>query len=160
MQPLSTEHVTQALDARGVTYTLLPATSPTPTSEDAAREIGCEVGQIAKSICFIIDGQPVLVVTSGDFNVDDRKLATRFSVGRKKVKLAKPDDCITIFGYEPGGVAPVGHRTPDIPVYIDEMLKRYSVVYAAAGSKQVNFEIALSDLQHATRGQFADVIKE
>ncbi|MFW5748936.1 MAG: YbaK/EbsC family protein, partial [Chloroflexota bacterium] len=109
-----------------------------------------------KSICFLVNGEPVLVVASGDNMVDDRKLANHFDVGRKKVKTARPDQCVAIFGYQPGGVAPVGHRTPDIPVLIDADLQRYSVIWAAAGSANANFGLTPRQLIDITGGTIID----
>ena len=82
-----------------------------------------------------------------------------FSVGRKKVKTAKPEQCIEIYGYAPGGVPPVAHRTPNLPIYIDESFKRYETVYAAGGAHNAIFPIQLSQLVVITNGQFADVYK-
>lgn len=160
MQALSTDHVVDALRERDFDVQLLHAESPTPTSEDAAAEIGCTVGQIAKSICFMVDGDtPLLVVASGDQQVDDRKIAGLFNVGRKKVKMAKPDQCVEIFGYPPGGVPPVGHRSDGIKILLDETLRRFDKVYAAAGSAQINFGITPDELERVTGGQYIDVAK-
>lgn len=160
MQALTPEDVRRALDATPFEFEILHCDEPTPTSADAARVIGCEVGQIAKSICFLVAGEPVLVVTSGDQQVDDRKIAAMYEVGRKKVKLAKPDECIAIYGYAPGGVPPLGHRTPNIRIFLDVMLKRYPVVYAAAGSAHDNFGLTIPQLEQVTSGTWADVARD
>lgn len=160
MQPLTPDDVRAVLDAANLGLSIRHFDESTATSELAAQAIGCVVGQIAKSICILVDGDPILVVASGDQQVDDRKIATLFEVGRKKVKLAKPDQCIEIYGYAPGGVPPVGHRTPGIPVYLDEMLKRYDVVYAAAGTANDNFGMTIEQLETLTNGTWADVAKD
>ncbi|QPC84772.1 YbaK/EbsC family protein [Phototrophicus methaneseepsis] len=159
MQPLTPDDVRLALDAANLGLTIRHFDDSTATSELAAEAIGCVVGQIAKSICILVDGVPILVVASGDQQVDDRKIATMFEVGRKKVKLAKPDQCIEIYGYAPGGVPPVGHRTPNIPIYLDQTLKRYETVYAAAGSPNDNFGMTIEQLETLTGGTWADVSK-
>ena len=133
---------------------------PTATSQQAADQIGCQLGQIVKSIAFLIDGEPILVLASGDGMVDDKKLAAMFGVGRKKVKIAKPDQLIDIYGYAPGCVPPFGHRTAGIPKYIDEALQRYTVVYAAGGAANAIFEIPLDTLVEKTNGSFANVRKD
>ncbi|MCB9462020.1 MAG: YbaK/EbsC family protein [Anaerolineaceae bacterium] len=160
MQPLTTDHVRAAIDAANLGLTVREFSESTATSELAAAAIGCDVGQIAKSICLIVNGAPILVVASGDKQVDDRKIATMFEVGRKKVKLAKPDECVEIYGYAPGGVPPVGHRTPNIPIYLDAFLKRFDTIYAAAGSANHNFGMGVNQLQTLTNGTWADVAKE
>jgi prolyl-tRNA editing enzyme YbaK/EbsC (Cys-tRNA(Pro) deacylase) len=133
--------------------------STTATSQQAADNIGCELGQIVKSILFIIDGQPIVVLTSGDQYVDDRKLATRFEVGRKKVKTAKPEECIAIYGYAPGAVPPLAYRSPNIIVLADEALQRYETVYAAGGAHNAIFPVELTQLIAITGATFAEVVK-
>ena len=159
MQPLTPTHVQQTLDAR------LPGTKitffdePTATSQQAADAIGCELGQIVKSLAFVVDGTPVLVLASGDQRVDDRKLATLYTVGRKKVKTATPAQCVEIYGYVPGGVPPVAHRQT-LPTYIDDSLRRYETVYAAAVAHNAIFPLAFDDLVKITDGTVMDVKKE
>jgi len=156
--PLQPDSVQKILDPLGIEIIFYDAT--TATSQQAADNIGCELGQIVKSLAFIINGEPILVLASGDQFVDDKKLAAMFSVGRKKVKTAKPEQCIEIYGYAPGGVPPVGHRTPNLPVYVDESFKRYEQVYAAGGAHNAIFPIKLAQLLEITDGQYADVRKE
>lgn len=157
MQPLTTTDVQAALDQLGLGIQIRLFDSSTATSQQAADNIGCELGQIVKSLCFIIDGQPIVVLASGDQRVDDRKLAEFYGVGRKKVKIASVEECVAIYGYEPGGVPPVGHRTPGLPIYIDDSLQRYEMLYAAGGAHNAIFPITLAQLTAATGGMIADV---
>lgn len=157
MQPLTTTDVQAALDQLGLGIQIRLFDSSTATSQQAADNIGCELGQIVKSLCFIIDGQPIVVLASGDQRVDDRKLAEFYGVGRKKVKIASVEECVAIYGYEPGGVPPVGHRTPGLPIYIDDSLQRYEMLYAAGGAHNAIFPITLAQLTAATGGTIADV---
>jgi len=157
MQPLTTTDVQAALDQLGLGIQIRLFDSSTATSQQAADNIGCELGQIVKSLCFIIDGQPIVVLASGDQRVDDRKLAEFYGVGRKKVKIASAEECVAIYGYEPGGVPPVGHRTPGLPIYIDDSLQRYEMLYAAGGAHNAIFPITLAQLTAATGGTIADV---
>lgn len=161
MQPMETSDVQARLDELALDIEIMEFDSSTATSQMAADNIGCELGQIVKSLGFMINKEnPILILTSGDQIVDDRKLATMFEVGRKKVRMMNPEQCIDILGYAPGGVPPVGHRTNGFPVYIDEMLKRYETVYAAGGSAQTIFPIPLDTLQSVTQATFADVVKD
>jgi prolyl-tRNA editing enzyme YbaK/EbsC (Cys-tRNA(Pro) deacylase) len=132
----------------------------TATSQQAADNIGCALGQIVKSIAFIVDGQPILVLTSGDQRVDDKKIAERFNVGRKKVKVATPEELVAIYGYEPGAVPPFGHRTGGFPIFIDDSLQRFDQLYAAGGAHNAIFPITLAQLQAATGGTLADVVRQ
>jgi prolyl-tRNA editing enzyme YbaK/EbsC (Cys-tRNA(Pro) deacylase) len=161
MEAFTPEHVRAILDALGLqTIEIQRFAESTATSQQAADAIGCQLGQIVKSLCFMIEGQPLLVLASGDGMVDDRKLATLYSVGRKKVKTASPDECVSIFGYAPGGVAPFGHRTPNLTVYIDDALQRFAVVYAAAGAHNAIFEIPLEVLIEKAGGKVMNLRKD
>lgn len=160
MQPLTPADVQAVLDKHNTGIVITFYENSTATSQQAADNIGCELGQIAKSLAFLIDDQPVVVIASGDQRIDERKLATRFNVGRKKVKSASADQCIAIYGYAPGGVPPFGHRTEGIPVLIEDSMQRYELVYAAAGAHNAIFPIPLQLLVDITGGQFADLKRE
>jgi prolyl-tRNA editing enzyme YbaK/EbsC (Cys-tRNA(Pro) deacylase) len=160
MQPQTPEDVQRALDR------LVPGTqirffeTTTATSQQAADNIGCELGQIVKSICFIISGtQPVIVLTSGDQRVDDRKIAGLMSVGRKQVKTATADECVNVFGYPPGSVPPLAHRAENIIYFIDDSLRRFDQLYAAGGAHNAIFPITLAELERATGGKVVDVVR-
>lgn len=157
MDELTPASVQQALDAFGLGLQITFFEASTATSQQAADRIGCELGQIAKSLLFLVDEQPLLVVASGDQRVDDKKLATRFEVSRKKIKIATAEQCIAITGYAPGGVPPVGHRTADLTRLLDDSLQRYDQLYAAAGAHNAIFAVTVAQLAEITGADFADV---
>lgn len=159
MQPLSPKDVQAALDALQIDTQIRFFETPTATSQQAADNIGCQLGQIVKSICFLVENQPIIVLTSGDQKVDDRKLAAIYNVGRKKVKAADAVQLVEIYGYEPGSVPPFGHRSK-IPTYIDQTLSRFDIIYAAGGAHNAIFPITLAQLQTATGGTLTDVVRE
>jgi prolyl-tRNA editing enzyme YbaK/EbsC (Cys-tRNA(Pro) deacylase) len=160
MQPFTPAHVQAALDRLNLGVTIHFYENSTATSQLAADNIGCELGQIIKSLAFMVDGKPILVLASGDQRVDDRKLAAMFNVGRKKVRTATPEQCIEIYGYAPGGVPPLAHRTPDLPVYLDDSLQRYQQLYAAGGAHNAIFPITLDQLVGVSGAPFADVKRD
>jgi prolyl-tRNA editing enzyme YbaK/EbsC (Cys-tRNA(Pro) deacylase) len=160
MQPLTPDDVLAAMHELGVETELRFFDATTATSAQAAEQIGCKLGQIVKSLGFMVDGQPVLVLASGDGMVDEKKLAAMHSVGRKKIKTAKPEQLIEVWGYPPGGVPPFGHRTNGFPIYVDNALQRFEVVYAAGGAHNAIFKIPLAKLIEVTGGAFADVRKD
>lgn len=160
MQELTPQHVQAELDRLNTGITIHFFETTTATSQQAADNIGCELGQIVKSIAFLVDSQPIVVLTSGDQLVDDRKIATMYEVGRKKVKTAKPDQMVAIYGYPPGSMPPLAYRTPDIHVYLDESLQRYETVYAAGGAHNAIFPIALAQLADISGAKFVDVVKQ
>ncbi len=160
MQALTPDHVQRVLDGFALGLRVVHFEDSTFTSEDAARSIGCELGQIAKSMCLMVDGSPTVAVAAGDKRLSDAKIARHFSVGRKKVKIATGAQCLDIFGYPPGGVAPVGHRTEGVRVIIDETLSRWPVVYAAAGTHHDNVSLTFDQLITVTGGVVVDCVKE
>lgn len=160
VEALTPDHVQRVLDGFGLGLRVVHFEESTFSSEDAARVIGCELGQIAKSMCLMVDGDAVLVVASGDKRLSDAKIARRFSVGRKKVRIATAAQCLELFGYPPGGVSPVGHRTPGVPVVVDETLARMPRLYAAAGTHHDNFSLTFDQLVTITGGVVSDCVKE
>ena len=131
----------------GITVRQFP--QGTRTASDAARAVGCELGQIVKSLVFVAGGRPVVALVSGPNRLDERKLA---AVAGEPVGKADAEAARSATGYAIGGVPPFGHAT-EVPVFMDEDLLRYATVWAAAGRPDSVFEIApdtLRELSHAT----------
>ncbi|HYM91835.1 MAG TPA: YbaK/EbsC family protein [bacterium] len=150
------ERVRTALAARGLTVEIVEFSESTRTAEEAARAVGVTVGQIVKSLVFVADGRPVLVLTSGGNRVDLKKVARL--AGASRVEKATAEMTRAATGFSIGGVPPVGHPTT-LPVLVDEMLLRYAVVYASAGTPHAVFAIAPRDLERVTGGMVADVVE-
>jgi len=155
LQP-SAQKVADAAAALGVDIDIVTFEQPTRTAEQAAAAIGCAVGQIVKSLVFIVGGTPVMALVSGSNQLETRKLAGLFGVGRKQVERADADTVRAVTGYAIGGVPPFGHATA-LPVYIDEDLARYEVIWAAAGTPNTVFAITPIDLLRASGGLVADL---
>jgi len=160
MDEWNAQHVQRALDESAPDIQIRFFEYSTATSQMAANNIGCELGQIAKSIVFWVEERPAVVIISGDQRVDDRKLAALQNVGRKKVRSASAEDCIAITGYAPGGVPPIAHRREDVTVYVDESLGRYDTIYAAAGAHNAIMPIAFDRLISLSRGVRADLKRD
>ena len=122
----------------------------TSTSELAARALGVATGQIAKSLCFVGDGQAFLVVSVGDRKIDTRKLSKQLSM--KKVRFADAQTAQEATGFSPGGVCSFALETP-IPVYLDTSLFKYDLVYAAAGTSNSVLAVTPQRLQEVTGAQ-------
>jgi len=160
MQVLGVPDVRQALRSLQLDIEVIEFASSTATSQQAADNIGCELGQIVKSLGFMISKTtPTLVLASGDQSIDERKLAALFVVGRNKVRMMTAEQCITLLGYPPGGVPPIGHQSGGFLTYIDQSLQRFEMVYAAGGAANAIFPIGLQTLKHVTDGIFADLVK-
>jgi Cys-tRNA(Pro) deacylase len=129
----------------------------TENAAKAAQTLGVELGQIAKSILFFADKTPVLIVISGDKKVDEKKLKSLLSV--KKVRLAKPEEVYEVTGFEVGGVSPVGIKN-QINVFIDESLKRFDIIYPAAGESNNMFITSFDELVKLSKAKIVNVAKE
>jgi len=108
----------------------------TATVGDAARAVGCQEAEIAKSLVFVADGDPVLCIASGSHRVDPGLLAEALDVA--EVRQATPDEVRAATGFSVGGVPPFGH---DLPVVFDESLLDHDRVYAAGGDGHSLFEV-------------------
>jgi prolyl-tRNA editing enzyme YbaK/EbsC (Cys-tRNA(Pro) deacylase) len=125
----------------------------TRTAEDAARAIGCEVGQIVKSLVFTAGGQPVVALVSGANRLDTRKPA---AVAGGAVAKADAELARRATGYSIGGVPPFGHAQP-LPVFMDRDLERYEVVWAAAGRPDSVFPMAPARLAELAGAQVVEL---
>ncbi|MEV6978603.1 YbaK/EbsC family protein [Kitasatospora sp. NPDC093806] len=135
----------------------LPAASPTAAA--TAEQLGCPVGAIASSLVFDIDGNPLLVVTSGAHRVDTRLLARLLGVGRGKIRRATPEFVLRVTGQEVGGVAPIGHPQV-IRTLVDVALDEHPHVWTGAGLPHSVFRTTFADLVRLTAGEPAVVAAE
>ncbi|OLT01487.1 aminoacyl-tRNA deacylase [Pseudonocardia sp. CNS-004] len=124
------------------------------TAAAAADALGVEVGQIANSLVFDADGDPLLVLTSGAHRVDTAKVAQ--IVGARRVRRATPEFVRTTTGQTIGGVAPVGHPQP-LRTLVDRALEAYDEVWAAGGIAHAVFPTTFTELVAVTGGEPADV---
>ncbi|NLW08131.1 MAG: YbaK/EbsC family protein [Clostridia bacterium] len=127
----------------------------TRTAELAARAVGVEVGQIAKSILFLVGEEPVMVVTCGDVKVSQSRLKQHLGV-KGKFKMADAEAIAAITGFPPGGVCPFDLRQK-VRILIDKSLKRFPVVYIAAGSPQSAAPVTVEQLLDITGGELCDL---
>jgi prolyl-tRNA editing enzyme YbaK/EbsC (Cys-tRNA(Pro) deacylase) len=127
-------------------------TASTRTARDAAVAVGCEEGQIAKSIVFVADGDPIVCVTSGRHRVDTEKLAEALDCA--EVRQAAADEVRAATGFAIGGVPPFGH---DLPIVLDRALFDHERVWAAAGDPHSLFEVDPRELARRVRAHVAVV---
>jgi prolyl-tRNA editing enzyme YbaK/EbsC (Cys-tRNA(Pro) deacylase) len=127
----------------------------TRTAAEAARAIGCEVAQIAKSLIFIDEasGNPILIIASGVNQVDLRKIEQS-----KGLRLVKADGKFVKerVGFAIGGVPPLGHHEK-IMTFLDPTLKNYEWIWAAAGTPFAVFRLSSSEIQKMTDGEFVEL---
>lgn len=151
--------VRQALAARALDPDLvreLPA--DTSTAEAAARAVDAPLGSIVKSLVFLADGVPLLVLVAGDRRADVHRLRAVLGLSKKRLRIAQPGEVLERTGFVVGGVPPVGH-TAELRTLIDRTLSRFERVWAAAGSPNAVFPIDYGRLVSLTRGEVVDLVE-
>ena len=150
----SLKRVMAALEAAGVTTTVMTMSNETRTAAAAASEAGCTVDQIAKSIIFKgeASGRAILFVTAGGNRVDARKAC---DVAGEPLGRADPQFVRSETGFSIGGVSPVGHLNEPI-TFFDSKLLEYDIVYAAAGTPHHVFPINPRVLKEISSSQVSD----
>ncbi len=119
------------------------------TVELAAEAVGCEPARIAKTMSFLKDGEPILIIAAGDVKVDNRKFKDQFHT---KAKMIPYEEVEGYIGHAPGGVCPFAVKE-HVLVYMDESLKRFETVYPAAGSSNSAIELNLEQLEKFSGSQ-------
>ena len=148
------DRVQAALEAAGLSIEIVKLADSARTAQLAADAIGTELGSIVKSLVFLVDGKPVLVLVAGDRRANPAKL--KQLLGARRAMIADADRVMQETGFAIGGVPPVGHLGP-LPTCIDSSLGRFDTVYAAAGHPHAVFPIPYEALIRVTNGQVADV---
>lgn len=151
------ERVQAALNSAGVEANVMRLPESTRTAPEAARAAGCDVGAIAKSLLFLADGEPVLVICAGDRRVDTAKVSAL--VGASTVKMAPAEEVRRVTGFAIGGVPPLGHTT-EVPILMDESLLRWPLIYAAAGAHDAIFPVEPNLLLRVSRARLVDIGSE
>ena len=126
------------------------------TAKDAASSLNCDVGAIVKSLLFRTEDSFVLSLVAGDKRCSLNKL--RKITNKKNISMASPKDVKTQTGYTIGGVSPIGHLKK-IEIIIDNSLKRFNKLFAAAGHPNCVFKIDFNKIQKITNGKVEDIIE-
>ncbi len=128
----------------------------TKTSIEAAEALNVALGQIAKSILFRSGGRYGLFVAAGDIKICDKKVKNLLGGGR--AKIARPEEVEEITGYQVGGVCPFDIDS-SVPIYLDQSMQRFDVVYTSAGTPHSLLPISFEQLQKVTGGETVDIEK-
>ena len=154
--PEEVEQVAAYLRESGAESRIEEFSEGTPTAEDAAKAVGCELGQIVKSLVFDCDGRSVLVMVPGDRRADRAKIAE--AAGCAKAKVAGPERVREATGYEPGAVAPFPLKGVDA-VFLDRSLLRHPLVWIGAGSTRHMAALAPTELMRLSRAGQIDAVE-
>ncbi len=157
-RPAGLQRVADALAAAGHPHMPVMLSDAARTAQQAADALGVSLGQIAKSIIFRrkSDDVAVLVVTSGDLRVDEKKVQALVCAEGGKLGRADAEFVKVKTGFSIGGVSPLAHAT-SLVTLIDEQLFRFTEIWAAAGHPHGVFRLAPADLQTLTRAPVHDV---
>jgi prolyl-tRNA editing enzyme YbaK/EbsC (Cys-tRNA(Pro) deacylase) len=144
--------VKEAARELGLDIELETLDGSTATVQAAAAAVGVEVGQIAKAIVFVMDGEPVVVVASGRHRIDNDLVCVALDCAEGR--QATPDEVRAATGFPVGGVPPIGHG---LPVVFDSALLDYDMIYAAGGDSNTLFKVAPRRLAGSVRALVAPV---
>lgn len=140
---MSVEAVRAYFKQYGMQDRVIEFTESSETVADAAKAVGTVPGRIAKTMSFMVDGEPVLILLAGDVKVDNRKYKETFHT---KAKMLTGEELISLIGHPHGGVCPFAVK-PGVRVYLDESLRRFQTVFPAAGSDHSAIELSIPELE-------------
>lgn len=127
------------------------------TVEDAAKAINCQEGEIAKTLSFLVNEKPILIVAAGDCKIDNSKYKTEF---KTKAKMIPYDEVESLIGHAVGGVCPFGINE-NVDVYLDNSLKQFEIIYPACGSSNSAVKLNINELaQISNFKKWIDVCKK
>ena len=153
---MSIEKVKAYFAAQGMASRVMEFEVSSATVELAAAALSCEPCRIAKTLSFLVDGAPILIVAAGDAKVDNPRYKAQFGT---KAKMLTPDEALSLIGHAVGGVCPFAVNE-GVKVYLDESLKRFETVFPACGSSNSAIELTLPELeQHSAALAWVDVCK-
>ena len=140
---MSVERVIEYFSQYGIESRIQEFTVSSATVELAAAALGCEPCRIAKTLSFMTEEGPILIVTAGDTKIDNPKYKARFHT---KAKMLTPDEAVCFIGHEVGGICPFAVNK-GVKIYLDDSLRRFDTVYPAAGSGNSAIELTLPELE-------------
>jgi prolyl-tRNA editing enzyme YbaK/EbsC (Cys-tRNA(Pro) deacylase) len=156
--PDSAQRFALALQAAGHPHAPVMLSDAARTASQAAEALGVQLGQIAKSIIFRRkpDDVAVLVITSGDRRVDEKKVQALVCNSEQKLGRADADFVKAKTGFAIGGVSPIAHAQPPVSL-IDQDLMRFDDIWAAAGHPHAVFQLSFAQLKALTQAPVCDV---
>ena len=153
---LTSQDLQQFIDQNQITAEILPMEVDTPTVPDAARALGVEEDQIIKSLVFVVDGQPTLVITNGTRKIDDRLVAQHYGVGRKRAKMTRAEQALETTGYVVGAMPPFGHRTR-LRTIVDPGVVDQQEIFGGGGEIDAMLRLTSEELLRVTGARIVRV---
>lgn len=154
---MSQKRAENYLEQKGFLDHVIRLEASTATVAEAADALGVELGMIAKTMSFLLDDQPILILTEGTARVENRKYKDTFHIKAKMIPFEEVEQWI---GHAPGGVCPFGIND-GVKVYLDESLRRFETVYPAAGDDHSAVKLTIPELEEVAGAVgWVDVCKE
>lgn len=154
---MSLEKAKEYLQKYGLEKRIMEFDVSSATVEEASKAINCKQEEIAKTLSFIVDDTPILIVVSGDSKIDNSKFKTEFHT---KAKMIPFDSVEELIGHAVGGVCPFGINK-NVEVYLDNSLKRFNIIYPACGSSNSAVRFTLEELEKTSNyKKWIDVCKD
>lgn len=153
---MSIEKAKEHLKKYKLDQNIMEFTTSSATVQEAAIALNCTEGEIAKTLSFLVEEKPILIVVSGDAKIDNSKYKAEF---HKKAKMIPHENVEKIIGHQVGGVCPFGINE-GVEVYLDKSLQKYKTVYPASGSDSSAVKLTIQELEQASNYQkWIDVCK-
>lgn len=140
---MSVEKVKEFFAQHGIENRIREFEVSSATVELAAAALKCEPRRIAKTLSFMVEGKPILIVTAGDAKIDNPKYKAQFGT---KAKMLTPDEAVSLIGHAVGGICPFAVND-GVSVYLDVSLKRFGTVFPACGSSNSAIELTIAELE-------------
>lgn len=153
--PLGRRYLQSFIAANRLNATILPMDVHTATVADAARALDVAAERIIKSLLFLADQQPILVINSGLSRVDWKKLAAYLGMNRKRLKFASAAQALEITGYVVGSMPPFGHRKP-LRTLVDTAAANLGTAYGGGGGIDTMMRLSTAELIRVTHAEIAD----
>ena len=155
-EKMSIDRVKKYFSKYGMEEKIIEFDVSSATVELAARALGCEPGRIAKTLSFLVEDAPILIVSAGDVKIDNAKYKKTFG---KKAKMLTKEQVTELIGHAVGGVCPFAVNE-GVTVYLDESLKKYDTVFPACGSSNSAIELTCEQLEkYSGYREWVDVCK-
>lgn len=153
---MAIEKVKQYFKKLGIDNRIQEFDVSSATVELAAKALGCEPNNIAKSLSFMVEDKPIIIVTAGNMKIDNAKFKNEFHT---KAKMLKFDEVEFLIGHQVGGVCPFAIKE-DVQVYLDNSLKEYEFIYPACGSSNSAIKLTVNELaEYSNFKKWIDVCK-
>ena len=153
---MSIEKAKEHLKKYELDKNVMEFTTSSATVEEAAQALNCTEGEIAKTLSFLVEDKPILIVVAGDAKIDNSKYKGEF---HKKAKMIPFDEVENLIGHKVGGVCPFGIKE-GVDVYLDVSLQKYETIYPAAGSSNSAVKLTIKELEKASNyKEWIDVCK-